>query len=138
MRVKSASEIDQAYKGGIGRAPANYQKGVQGTTGWKDAAIKGQALFEEKMRDPNTLARRAKGLQAVSDEEWKRNAVEKGAQRIGAGMTAGADKRTKNFEPYRAAMANLELPDRTSDPETNVTQRVGKIAVTLANLKKSM
>jgi hypothetical protein len=136
IKMPSAAEIADRYKKSIGSVPDAYKKGIESTTNWRDAAIGGQSLFEQKMQDPAVLARRKKGLEAVTDAEWKKAAAETGSTRIGAGMTAGADKRTKAYEPYRAALAAIDLPARTADPMQNVTNRVGKIAVTLAELKK--
>jgi hypothetical protein len=94
-------------------------------------------LYEEQMRNAAVLSRREKGLAGVSDEDWKKAAVEKGAARIGAGMTAGADKRTKNFEPYRAELSAMSLESKTADPSTNVDRRVKPIAVRLHEKKMS-
>jgi len=135
VRIKSATEIDKAYKDAIGNVPAKYKTGVQATTGWKEAAIAGQGLYEQQMSDRAVLARRQKGLESVADEDWKKNTIDKGAARIGAGMTAGADKRTKNYEPYRNEIAAITLPARTADPTQNVTNRVVPIAVRLHALK---
>jgi hypothetical protein len=137
MRIKSSADIDKAYKAAISGVPAAYKDGVSGVTGWKGAAIAGQDLYEAQMRDAKVLARREKGLAAVSDEDWKKAAVEKGAARIGAGMTAGADKRAKNYEPYRAEIAAMTLEAKTADPATNVDRRVKPIAVRLHEKKMS-
>jgi len=137
MRVKSSAEIDANYKNSLGKVPENYKRGVSGVTDWKEKAIGGQALYQEQMSKPEVLSRREKGLQNVSNEEWKNKAQNVGATRIASGMAANADKRAKNFEPFRNELANMELPARTSDPRANVNNRVGMIAERLAELKKS-
>jgi len=38
VKIKSAGDIDAKYRDGIGRAPANYKKGVQGTSDWQEKA----------------------------------------------------------------------------------------------------
>jgi hypothetical protein len=135
VRIKSATEIDRKYKAAIANVPAAYKDGVQATTDWKAKALEGQDLYEAQMQNRTVLQRRAKGLQAVTDDDWKKNAAEKGSARIGAGMTAGADKRTKNYEPYRKEIESIVLPARTADPMQNVQNRVGPIAVRLRELK---
>lgn len=105
--------------------PAAYKDGVQATTDWKAKALEGQDLYEAQMQNRTVLQRRVKGLQAVTDDDWKKNAAEKGSARIGvAGMTAGADKRTKNYEPYRKEIESIVLPARTADPMQNVQNRL--------------
>jgi len=136
MKVKSSEDASRNYKESIPKVAEKYKRGVQGTAGWQDAAKRGQGLYVEKMQDPEVLSRREKGLDAVSDEEWKRAAADKGTARIGQGMAAGADKQRRNAAPYLDTLRGLELPERTSDPMTNVTNRVGLIATTLHNQKK--
>lgn len=137
VKIKSASEIAKAYTDSIGTVAPKYQAGVNATSGWKNAAIGGQKIYEEKMRDSAVLARREKGLQNVSEEDWKRKAATTGAARIASGMQAGADKRTKNYEPYRQVIEATSLPDRTSDPVQNVTNRVVPIVKALADAKNN-
>lgn len=128
MRVKGSADIDKAYRDSLGRVPENYKNGVDGVTDWKEKAIGGQGLYKEQMQKQEVLDRREKGLQAVSNEEWKSKAKTVGSSRIAAGMQANAAKRTQNFEPYRAELASIELPARTSDARANVNNRVGLIA----------
>jgi len=135
VRIKSAAQIDAAYKASLGTVAPKYQAGIQATQGWKDSAIKGQALYEQRMQDQKVLARREKGLQQVSDEQWRAKAANVGASRIAQGMQASTDKRTRNYEPYRAAIEGISLPDRTGDAEQNVINRVVPIARTLRAVK---
>lgn len=135
VKIKSAGEISKRYNAAIANVPNAYKEGVLATTDWKNKALEGQDLYEAQMQNRTVLARRAKGLSAVTDEEWRKAAAEKGSARIGAGMTAGADKRAKNYEPYRKEIESMVLPARTADPMQNVQNRVGTIAVRLRELK---
>jgi len=127
VKMPTRAEIEQRYKSAIPQVPARYKQGVEKTTDWKTAAIQGQSLYEQRMQDPNILKRREKGLQNVSDAEWKANAINKGVQRIGAGMEAGAAKQAANYEPIRAALESVNLPPRTADPMANIDNRVKPI-----------
>ena len=138
VRVKSAEAIDANYKAAIGRVPAAYKEGVQRTTDWKEKALEGQGLYEERMRDPDVLSRRAAGLEKVSQDEWKHKAADVGATRIGPGMAAGANKRKANFEPYRSALEGVDLPPRTADPMANIDNRVKPIAQALIDKKREL
>jgi hypothetical protein len=136
VKVKSAAAIAEAYNRAIGSVGPAYQAGIQGATGWQEGAIQAQGVYEEKMRDPSVLARRATSIAKVSNEEWKQKALQKGASRIGPGMEASKDKRTRNFEPYRSALEGVQLPPRTADAMTNVQNRVMPIVQALVDAKK--
>jgi len=135
MRVKSAKQITEKYETSIANVPAAYKMGVQATDDWKEKAISGQALYEEQMQNRAVLARRKKGLESVSNDEWKKGAVDKGATRIGAGMKAGSAKREARFEPYRKALEDMNLPARSADPMANIDNRVKPIAQKLHEIK---
>lgn len=138
VKVKSAAQIAEAYNRSIAGVGPSYQAGINAAQGWQQGALDAQSLYEEKMRQADVLARRAKGIGRVSDAEWKANALAKGAARIGPGMQAGANKRTQNFEPYRQALESVSLPARTADGVTNVQNRVIPIVQALMDKKKSL
>lgn len=127
VRMPSRAEIEQRYRSAIPQVPARYKAGVEKTSGWKEAAIQGQALYEARMQDPNVLKRREKGLQNVSDADWKNNVLAKGVQRIATGMESSASKQSANYEPIRAALESVTLPPRSADPMANIDNRVKPI-----------
>lgn len=136
VKTKSAEQAKKAWTDSIGRVPQRYAEGVQATTGFKEAALAGQTLYEQKMQDANVLARRQKGLEKSSDEDWKRGALQKGAQRIGQGMQAGQDKFATGIGRVISALQEVDLPPRVADPEANVLNRVLPIVRRLARLKE--
>ena len=140
VKVKSAAEIDANYKAAIGRVPDAYKKGVQRTTDWQEKASSesAESNWQAALQEAAAAKRRQKAVAQVSNQEWQNAAANVGAARIGQGMTAGADKRTKNFEPYRATLENTNLPDRTTDPIANVDNRVKPIVKALVDTKKSI
>lgn len=140
MKIKSSAEISKKWDEAIGRVPGAYKDGVAGTTDWQEKAASDDAenLWKEKIDEAASRKARQKAIGAVSNEEWRSAAVNKGAARIGAGMTAAKAKRAAKFEPYRNAIEGLSLPAKTADPAQNVTNRVIPIATTLSELKKSM
>jgi hypothetical protein len=87
------------------------------------------------MQDPNVLARRNKGVNKVSDEQWRSNTISKGSAVIAVRMKDASGKQASNFEPYRQALESLTLPAKTADPMQNVVNRVGPIAVKFAQIK---
>ena len=140
VKIKSASQIDANYKAAIGRVPGAYKAGVQATTDWQEKASSEGAenLYAEKIQQAVAAKSRQKGVSGVSNSEWQGRAANIGATRIGAGMTANADKRTRKFEPYRSAIESVSLPPRSADPMANVDARVKPIVSALVETKKSI
>lgn len=140
MKIKSSAEISKKWDEAIGRVPGAYKEGVAATTDWQEKAASDDAenLWKAKIDEAASRKARQRAISAITNEEWKAAAVNKGAARIGAGMTAAKGKRATKFEPYRSAIEGLSLPPKTADPAQNVTNRVIPIAIALSELKKSL
>jgi len=124
VKMPSQSQIQQRYTSAVAVVPERYKNGIDGTTDWKPKALAGQNLYVQRMQDPGVLSRREKGLQRVTDADWKGKALAVGVQRIGPGMSAGAAKQAANYEPVRKALEGLTLPERTADAMANIDARV--------------
>jgi len=140
VKIKSSGQIDANYKAAIGRVPGAYKTGVMATSDWQEKASSNEAeeLWKQKIAEAAAANRRQKAVSAVSNSEWQGKAANVGAARIGAGMSANADKRTRNFEPYRSAIEGVSLPARSADPMANVDARVKPIVSALVETKKSI
>jgi len=140
VKIKSAAQIDANYKAAIGRVPAAYKAGVQGTTDWQEKASSSAAedLYAQKVAEAAAARRRQKAVSAVSNAEWQSKAANIGSTRIGQGMTNNADKRTRNHEPYRAAIEGTQIAPKSADPMANVDGRVKPIVKALVDTKKSI
>lgn len=137
VKMPSQAQIKSRYTGAIPIVPGRYKEGVNATTGFIDAAVKGQGLYEAKMQDPETLARRGKALSKLSDADWKNPASTLGAARIGPGMNASADDQARSYEPYRSALEGVSLPERTTDPIANIDNRVKPVVTAMVETKKA-
>ena len=137
MKIKSQAQIDAAYKAGIPKAAGNYKNGIIGTTDWQEKAIKGESNYAAGVGKAVAEGTRAKKLAGVSNAEWQAAASSKGAERIGPGMLASADKRAKNYEPFRQSLEGLVLPDRTTDSNANIDNRLKLVVKTLEDTKKA-
>jgi len=137
MKVKSASQAQANYTAAAALVPARYKAGVATAT-WQQPALDGQALYVQRLADPDVLARRAKNIGKVSDGEWRSAADSKGSPIIGARMTQAAPKQQANWAPYRQALEALTLPPKSADPMTNVTNRVGGVVQAMVATKKSV
>lgn len=131
--VPPKEQRKKAYQDSIGAVPSAYKTGVEATQGWKESAIAGQSLYEQRMQDQSVLARRAKGLERTSDAEWKAKASQLGSQRIAAGMQAGAQKQADNYEPIAEALRGVSLTPRTADAMQNIDNRVKPIVQAAIN-----
>lgn len=137
MRVKPQSEIKKNYEQSTAIVTDRYKSGVT-SADWKDKARDGQDLYVQMMSNPTVLARREKGIERVSDEEWRKNTIDKGAGVIASRMKNASTKQASRFEPYRAALESMDLPPKTADPATNVANRVTPIAVKFREIKDSI
>lgn len=136
VKVPSQADRQRAYEQSIGAVPAKYQAGIQGTQGWKEAAIAGQGLYEEKMRDPEVLGKRARALEKTNEAEWKNRAATTGASRIASGMQANSAKQAANYEPIAQALRAVDLPARSADPMQNIDNRVKPIVQAAVNASR--
>lgn len=134
MKVKSQSAIKKNFEASTALVTQRYKDGLVGAT-WKEEAKDGQDLYEQMMSDPAVLARREKGIDRVSDEEWRQAATNKGGPIIAGRMKDSSAKQASRFEPYRNALEAMTLPPRTADPATNVLNRVTPIAVRFREIK---
>ena len=130
VNVPTAAERKQAYLNSLGQVPGAYKAGIERTQGWKEKAIGGQALYVQRMQDQAVLQRRERGLNRVSEADWKQRAAALGSMRIADGMRNSADKQVTNYEPIAAALRNLSLPDRTADPMANIDNRLKAVVRT--------
>lgn len=131
MNIKPASTWTSKWKESRTRVPKAYQEGVANNTDWQEKAISGQKLYEEQMANPDVLKRREQGLRNTDQSAWKQGAATKGAQRIAAGMEAGESKYSQAASKSQSALAGVTLPDKTSDVDANIANRVGAVAHTL-------
>lgn len=140
MQVKSTEDAKTELRAAVSGIGEKYKRGVERNSNWKEKASSDAAeeLYGAKVSEAVAARRRQKALGSVSQDEWKRAARDKGAGTIGPNLSKSVDKWGKNWGPYRDELSNMELPDRTADPATNVTNRVIPIATGLAAKKREI
>ncbi|UTU47204.1 Conserved odinarchaeal virus protein [Huginn virus] len=137
VKVKPLDQIKARYQGAIAEAARRYAEAAP-TIEWQAAAKAAQKLYEQKMSDPTVLARRAKGIDKVTDSAFRQAIISKGVTRINAGMAGAVDKQAANFAPFKAALEAVTLPEKTTDPLANIDARVKPIVKALVDKKKEI
>jgi len=135
VKVKSIDKAKRNYKGAASTAAARYKESIADVD-WKGPALEAQALYEEQMSNPAVLARRASGIEKVSNTDMQNAMREKGAPVIGSRMAAADGKWGTGWSPYKAALEAVDLPQKTGDPMTNIDQRLKPIVAALVAKKE--
>ena len=135
VKVKSLDKAKRNYKGAASTAAARYKESIADVD-WKGPALEAQALYEEQMSNPAVLARRASGIEKVSNTDMQNAMREKGAPVIGSRMAAADGKWGTGWSPYKAALEAVDLPQKTGDPMTNIDQRLKPIVAALVAKKE--
>lgn len=136
VKVKSLTQIEANYKGAAGVAATRYAASIDGIA-WQSKAQEGQALYEQRMSDPEILSRRNKGIAKVSDSAFKDAMRNKGASVIGGRMSAASGKMAQGYAPYKSALESLSLPPRSADPMQNIDARLKPVVQTMVDTKRS-
>jgi len=139
VKVKPLEQIKANYRSGASVATERYKEGIRSSSDWKTKATSSEAesLFAAKMQEAIANESRRKGLEKVSESEWKTKAENVGGARISQGMIASVDKMATGYAPIRSALESLTLPPRTADPMSNIDARVKPVVRAEVEAKKS-
>ena len=131
MAHKTPQEALTNYERRINDVPQLYEEGIDRTTNWKSNATSTQAEqnYKEALNKAISEGRRIKGLQKVSEEEWKQMSKDKGAANIAKGMELSKTKYLENVTPtMNAAISAIDsAPAKTNDYKANVNNRLMKV-----------
>lgn len=133
MVVKSKEEAKANFEAAISYIPSRYQAGVE-KADWATNAKSSQA--EKNYADGVSKAvankSRQKAISGVSNEEWKRAAIEKGVPIIGTRIAGALDKWLSKWGPmYDAVVSKVgTLPPKTTDWRANINTRLVPVVET--------
>lgn len=132
VKVKPLDQIKANYTSGASVAPARYKAQVK-IANWHDPAAsdEAQALYVQQITDPANQARRQRKIAAVPNSTWQSQADVVGGARIGPGMQGAVEKQASGFAPYRSVIEGVTILPKTTDPSTNIDNRVKPIAIAL-------
>jgi len=136
VKTKGLAATAANWKASHGRVPAAYSAGVQAASGVIDAAKAGEDLYAAKVQEAIANKSRVKGLDKVTDADWKTAATGKGAARIGPGMAAAAEDYNKGMSKNLSVIEGVTIAARVADPMTNIDNRLKPIAQALYNSKR--
>lgn len=134
--TKPLAQVQKNWEGSIARVPSAYKDGVAGASNVIAKGVAAESLYQEKLQESFATNRRATNLAKVTDAEWKSAAMDKGARRIGEGMTKASGKFNKGIANVLTTIQGVTIAPRTSDPMQNVDNRVKPIVAALAAMKK--
>jgi len=137
VRVKTVETARAHLEAAIAVIPTRYKEAIKVAV-WRAPAIEGEELWAAAVSAAAAERRRAKGIEKVTDEEWRHAADVKGGARIGPGITEGLPKYATNWAPYRAAIEATEIAPKTIDPMANIDNRVKPIVAALIAKKKEL
>lgn len=126
--TKPMAEVQANWEGSIGRVPGAYSAGINRATNWNAKAIAGEDNYAAGVSEAVAAKRRAAKLAEVSDAEWKGAALDKGAKRIGSGMTAAKGKYNRKMGEVLNVIQGVSIAERTLDVDANIDGRVKPIA----------
>jgi len=133
MVLKTKEEARANFEAAVAYIPDRYRAGVE-KADWHTPAKSDQA--EKNYADAISKAvaekRRQKAIAAMSNEDWKRAAIEKGAPIIGDRIRTALDKWLANWGPIYDAVASkvATLPPKTIDWRANINNRLVPIVET--------
>lgn len=135
VTTKGLDQTRKNWEASHGRVPQAYSEGISAA---KDVIAKGvaaEALWAQKVQEAIASGRRAKQLQKVTDEDWRRAALDKGAARIATGMAASKEKYASGMAEVLSVIEGVTIAPRSADPMANVDGRVKPIVAALAKMK---
>jgi len=139
VKVKDINAAKKNFEDAASLVPERYKQGVS-SADWKEAAMSdaAESLYAQKLQEAIQKKKRQKGIAKVSNEEWRSNAVNKGAAKIGTAMRLASNKWATAIAPYFEALRNLSLPEKTADPMANIDNRLKRVVEALVNKKKEL
>jgi hypothetical protein len=127
MVMKTSEEAKANFSSAIAYIPSRYQAGVQKadwlTPAKSDAA---ERNFADGVGKAVAGKTRQRAIGAMSNDDWKNAAVNKGVPIIGSRIQAALDKWHANWSPIYAQVqsAVTALPPSTTDYMANINARL--------------
>lgn len=134
--IASASEIAEKWTRVTPMRTADYEAGVRNPRrDWKAETAAAESRYKEGVTKAAAEGRFGRGVAKAGTAKWQRKAVDVGTPRFGPGVAAAGPEYEEGFEPYRATIAGLTLPERYATGDPRNIRRVEVIAKALHEKK---
>jgi len=129
VKIKSVDEIAKKWADVTpGRAPYYEAEVKVAGSDWKSGAAAGQKPYEDAMRDPKVLSRRAAKITDEAASKFQSKAANVGPGRFREGITAGQAFFVSGFGPYQGVISAWTPPARgpRGDPKNyDIVKSIG-------------
>lgn len=139
VKVKDMSTAKANYEGSASEAVRRWKQEIP-KADWKEPSLASGAveLHRTKTIEALDAGRREKGIEKVSDAEWRNRTVAKGGPTMASNMKVSSSKWASNFTPYKQALEALDLPAKTADVDSNIDNRLRPVVHALVDKKKEI
>jgi hypothetical protein len=138
VNVKPLEQAASKWSSRASSAQEEYAQAVMAAD-WRSAAASDTAEANYQAGIQAAIARkaRAKGVQAISNEEWRQTIQQKGKANFGTGVLAEVSKSKwmKKWKPYGDVLKSLTLDARGARGAPGNYERVKKIGTALHDAK---
>lgn len=130
--MKTIEQARANFDAAAATIPERYKLGVAAAE-WQSAAMSdaAEANFNAGISKALAEKSRQKGIRGVSNEEWRKQAIDKGGAVIGTRIRDSLAKWQEKFAPiYQAVQSEVgRLPARTVDPMANIDARLKPVVL---------
>lgn len=135
-KVRDVGFLSEKWVRNASNAAPNYRQGVeQPLESWQQNTLKAKSAWEQGIQQAITRGSWEAGIREAGDEKWRRGAVEKGAQRYAQGVAAAKEEWARKWEPYRAVLESVTLPDRGPKGSEQNWERSRRVGMALHEAK---
>lgn len=130
--IKSLAAIGEKWGRVTPQRSQDYQNGVNNPRrSWQAAAGASGEAYSAGVQKAVSNGSFAKGVQAVSDAQFKQLTLAKGPTRFAEGVAVSKDRYAQGFAPYASVIQGLSLPPRGPKGDPRNIERVRVIAQAL-------
>ena len=134
--VPSPDKVVDKWQRKASAATEDYRAGVETPRrSWKEAVLAAADAYYAALQNVINQDLWRKALAGISEDEWKRKAIELGVRRYADGVRANADKYAKKMSKVLAILKELTLPPRGPRGDPKNLDRVRVIMEALHKAK---
>ena len=128
VKTKGVERSVSNWKSGAAGGAGRYAEGVKATSDWQAATLASSELQKQRAAEAAAKDLFRKGIEKTSNSAWQNAAAVKGMRRWPEGINAAEGDYRKGIGAVLGVIEGVALLPRTSDPDTNIDNRVKPIA----------